>query len=49
MPLTIASNMVWTMMSFNCRYPFMRVHASHGPYGYPLFMLQPWQQAHENP
>jgi hypothetical protein len=44
-----ASNMIWIIPSFNCKYPSMHVHKSHQLYGYPLFTLCSWQQAHKNP
>jgi len=44
-----ASNMIWIIPSFNCRYPSMHVHKSHQPYGYPPFTLCSWQQTHKNP
>jgi hypothetical protein len=42
-------NTTWTTPSLNCKYPLMRVHTSHQPYGYPFLMLFSWQWTHMNP
>ncbi len=42
------SYMTWTTPSLNCRHPFMCVHTSHQPYGYPPLMLCSWQWMHWN-
>jgi hypothetical protein len=39
----------WTTPSLNCRHPFMCLHTSHWPYGYPPFTLCSWQWTHWNP
>jgi hypothetical protein len=44
-----ALNITWIAPSLNCKYPSRCVHTSHWPYGYPFFMLCPWQQVHKNP
>ncbi len=42
-------NMTWTAPSLTCRYPLMRVHTSHWPYGYPPFTLCSSQRMQMNP
>jgi len=37
------SNAIWSTLTFNYRYPSIRVHTSHRPYGYPPFTLYSWQ------